>query len=174
MGREKEQVESHKYFLCLDWDPDLLYSLLEKSQNFLTKGKAKELLNYTINLDSNLKQTIAAKRAYIDRLHTDVDGASGSSRPEQNYGQSFLKDEEANVPIPSTASEEKELVSYPNDLDGNQKQSTVREEVLDAPAKFNLEKARQNPHATNQLQYPTDQPKKTGAEFLKELSASEK
>ena len=43
-----------------------MYSLLRKSKKFMTKGKAKELLKYTINLDSNLRQSIAAKRATID------------------------------------------------------------------------------------------------------------
>ena len=63
---EKGQVESHQRFLCLDGDSDILYSLLKKSEKFMTKGKAKELLKYTINLDCNLRQSIPAKSATID------------------------------------------------------------------------------------------------------------
>ena len=65
--REKDKVESYKQFLCLDGDPNILYSLLKESEKFMTKDKAKKLLKYTINLDRNVKQSIAAKRAAIDK-----------------------------------------------------------------------------------------------------------
>ena len=71
MESEKKEVESHKKLHCLDGDPDLLYSLLNKTKDFLTKKKAKELNRYTVNLDTNLRKSIALKRSRLVRAKVD-------------------------------------------------------------------------------------------------------
>ena len=65
METEKAVVESHKKLLCLDDDLDLLYSLLNETKHILTKGKAKEINKYTINLDTNLRKSIALSRSRL-------------------------------------------------------------------------------------------------------------
>ena len=67
MGSEKEHVESHTELLCLDGDLDLLYSLLKESS--LTKEKAKEFIKYTINLDKNIRKSIAQGRSHLLQSH---------------------------------------------------------------------------------------------------------
>ena len=72
MGSEKTEVESHKKLLCLDDDLDLLYSFLYQTKKILTKGKAKELIKYTINLDTNLRKSIALGRSRLFYAQDDV------------------------------------------------------------------------------------------------------
>ena len=76
--KEKECLESHKELLCLDGDQDLFRNLLRKA-TFLTKRKAKEFLKYTINLDSNLKLTIAPQREKLT--------ITGNQSDSKNVGQ---------------------------------------------------------------------------------------
>ena len=88
MGSEKELVESYTKLLCLDGDLDLLYGLLEKTQTLLTKAKAKELIKYTTNLDTNLRKSIALQRSSlfqdekmeikVDVPHVEADGVPSS------------------------------------------------------------------------------------------------
>ena len=85
LGSEKAEVESHKQLLCLDGDMDVLYNLLEKTKSFMTKGKAKELMKYTVNLDSNLRRSIAIGRSCLFRIS---DGF-----PEQKHSASVAHDE---------------------------------------------------------------------------------
>ena len=59
---------------------DVLYNLLEKTKSFMTKGKAKELMKYTVNLDSNLRRSIAIRRSCLFRT---FDGF-----PEQKHSAS--------------------------------------------------------------------------------------
>ena len=80
-GKEKECLESHKDLLCLDGDQDLFHSLL-RTAKFLTKRKAKEFLKYTINLDSNLKLTIAPQREKL----TTTGNQSDSKKVKQQNG----------------------------------------------------------------------------------------
>ena len=74
MGTEKEQVESFQNLLLLDGDLDLLYSLLVESQTFLTKQKASELVKYTVNLDTNLRKSIALQRSCLFQVEENADG----------------------------------------------------------------------------------------------------
>ena len=74
MGTEKEQVESFQKLLTLDGDLDLLYSLLVESQTFLTKQKASELVKYTVNLDTNLRKSIALQRSCLFQVEENADG----------------------------------------------------------------------------------------------------
>ena len=74
MGTEKEQVESFQNLLSLDGDLDLLYSLLVESQTFLTKQKASELVKYTVNLDTNLRKSIALQRSCLFQVEENADG----------------------------------------------------------------------------------------------------
>ena len=99
MGSEKELVESYTKLLCLDGDLDLLYGLLERTQTLLTKAKAKELIKYTTNLDTNLRKSIALQRSSLfqeekfevedDVLHVEADGVPSSftASDTQNYYQ---------------------------------------------------------------------------------------
>ena len=85
MGSEKELVESYTKLLCLDGDLDLLYGLLQRTQTLLTKAKAKELIKYTTNLDTNLRKSIALQRSCLfhdgkmedesDVSHVEADNA---------------------------------------------------------------------------------------------------
>jgi len=65
LNSEKDQVESYTNLLCLDNDLDLLYSLLKETKDFLTKEKALELMKYTVNLDTNLRKSIALQRSCL-------------------------------------------------------------------------------------------------------------
>ena len=47
----------------MDDDSDVFRSLLLSCQDFLTKGKAKKLWKITINLDSNLINSIASEKS---------------------------------------------------------------------------------------------------------------
>ena len=85
-------MESYTKLLCLDGDLDLLYGLLQRTQTLLTKAKAKELIKYTTNLDTNLRKSIALQRSRLfhdgkmevesDVSHVEADGAlSYDQRP---------------------------------------------------------------------------------------------
>ena len=95
MGSEKEEVESHIKFLCLDGDLDVLYCLLEKRSS-LTKKKAKELKQYTINLDFNIQKSIALGRSRLfqcenladDRNYDETDGTATTSNATSANQQS--------------------------------------------------------------------------------------
>ena len=83
LDSEKAEVESHKQLLCLDNDVDVLYDLLEKTKKFMTKGKAKELMKYTVNLDTNLRRSVAIGRSCLFRASDAI--------PQQKHPASISK-----------------------------------------------------------------------------------
>ena len=100
MGSEKEYVESHTELLCLDGDLDVLYSLLKESS--LTKGKAKEFIKYTINLDKNIRKLIAQGRSRLLQSHFVIRKSNpANENTEEIDGNltngSFLNQEFANL-----------------------------------------------------------------------------
>ena len=115
MGSEKAHVESHEKLLCLDDDLDLLYSLLVKTKDFLTKKVAKKLIKYTVNLDVNIRKSIALERSRLFRAKEDftdfpcfdaVDGPKEklSKSDETLSSQSLvvrLIDQEKDLPQPA-------------------------------------------------------------------------
>ena len=60
--KERDLMESHERLLCLDYNPDCFKNLLSFCKDFLTKGEAKKLRKYTINLDCNLMKSISLTR----------------------------------------------------------------------------------------------------------------
>ena len=73
---------------------DLLYSLLDKTKEFLTKGKAKELVKYTVNLDTNLRKSIALQRScWFETQEKIGDDTFNGTQPN-------LRQDEANMAAP--------------------------------------------------------------------------
>ena len=94
LGSEKADVESHDQMLCLDGDLDLLYSLLVKSEDFLKKKNAKKLIKYTINLDLNLRRSIALKRSRLFQTKDDFTKSLNSDHldePDEKLSKSDKK-----------------------------------------------------------------------------------
>ena len=70
--KEQNVLESHERLLRLDYNANCFRNLLSKCKKFLTKGEAKELRKYTINLDINLMKSISLTRDKIDQSTTET------------------------------------------------------------------------------------------------------
>ena len=114
-----------------------MYSLLRKSKKFMTKGKAKELLKYTINLDSNLRQSIAAKRATIDT--EDGEGLEQEASNEEGLGSKNADEPDSGPGLkwsPMPAIEER---ITPMHSQQENSQHNFRSTAITAPSKKNGE-----------------------------------